>query len=181
MADHHADDEPGLSPRTPPRPPVLLFASPPRSANLGFAAVAEAARGDCDMLYQLDQLTPQVADPARLFLAPNSVVVGNVIIAEDVSFWFGAVARGDNEPMRIGAGTNIQDGAVLHSDPGRPLTIGAGCTIGHQAMLHGCTVGDNTLVGIGAVVLNGARIGHNCLIGARALVTEDKVIPDNRW
>ncbi len=131
------------------------------------------------MLYQLGELRPRTPLSGAIFLAPNAAVIGNVILGEDVSFWFGAVARGDNEPMRIGAHTNIQDGAVLHSDPGVPLTIGEGCTIGHQAVLHGCTVGDNTLIGIGAVVLNRARIGRNCLIGARALVTEGKEIPDN--
>ena len=131
------------------------------------------------MLYRLGTAQSTLPASGRYFIAPNAVVAGRVVIGDDVSFWFGAVARGDNEPITIGARTNIQDNCVLHSDAGVPLTIGAGCTIGHQAMLHGCTIGDNTLVGIGAVVLNGAVIGRNCIIGAKALIAEGKVIPDN--
>ena len=111
------------------------------------------------------------------FIAESAAVVGNVAIGDDVGIWFGAVIRGDNERIRIGARTNIQDLCVLHSDPGFALTIGENCTIGHRAILHGCTIGDGTLVGMGATILNGATVGENCLIGAGALVTEGKQIP----
>jgi carbonic anhydrase/acetyltransferase-like protein (isoleucine patch superfamily) len=106
-------------------------------------------------------------------------VIGRVRLAEDVGIWFGAVLRGDNELIDIGAATNIQEGALLHTDEGAPLSVGAGCTIGHHAILHGCTIGENSLVGMGATVLNHARIGANCLVGANALVTEGKAFPDN--
>lgn len=112
------------------------------------------------------------------WIAPTAVVIGRVRLEEGSSVWFGAVIRGDNEQISIGPGTNVQDGAVLHSDPGFALTLGRDVTVGHQAMLHGCDVGDGSLIGIQAVVLNGARIGNNCLIGAKALVTENMVIPD---
>ena len=106
-------------------------------------------------------------------------VIGNVELGEDTSVWFKAVLRGDNELIRIGEGSNIQDLCVLHTDPGFPLTVGDGCTIGHRVILHGCTIGDHSLVGMGATILNGARIGRYCLIGANALITEGKEIPDN--
>jgi carbonic anhydrase/acetyltransferase-like protein (isoleucine patch superfamily) len=106
-------------------------------------------------------------------------VIGNVELGEDVGIWFGAVLRGDNERLTVGARTNIQDMTMVHADWGFPATIGKGCTIGHSAIIHGCTIGDNTLVGMGATILNGARIGNNCLIGANALITEGKEIPDN--
>lgn len=128
-------------------------------------------------LYALDGVAPQLAD--GVWVAPNASVVGNVILAANVSIWFGVVIRCDNEPIIIGKCTNVQDNSVLHSDPGMPLTIGADVTIGHKAMLHGCTVGDNSLIGIGATVLNGAVIGKNCIVGAHALITEGKTIPDN--
>lgn len=128
-------------------------------------------------VYSLDDIKPQLADD--VWVADSATVVGNVIMEAGSSVWFGTVIRGDNEPIKIGAGSNIQDNAVLHSDPGSPLTIGADVTVGHQAMLHGCTIDDNSLIGIGATVLNGAKIGKNCLIGAHALITEGKVIPDN--
>lgn len=128
-------------------------------------------------VYSLDDITPDLADD--VWVAESATVVGNVIMASGSSAWFGTVIRGDNEPIKIGARTNIQDNSVLHSDPGSPLVIGEDVTVGHQAMLHGCTIGDNSLVGIGATILNGAKIGKNCLIGAHALVTENKVIPDN--
>ena len=125
----------------------------------------------------LDGLAPTL--PAGFcFVAESAEVIGNVELGEEVGIWFGVVIRGDNERIRIGARTNIQDLCVLHSDPGSPLTVGAGCTIGHRAILHGCTIGDGTLVGMGATILNGAKIGNNCLIGAGALVTEGKEIPD---
>jgi carbonic anhydrase/acetyltransferase-like protein (isoleucine patch superfamily) len=128
------------------------------------------------MIYSLDGSAPQI-DPDA-WIAPGCYIMGKVRIAVQASVWFGAVLRGDNELIDIGAGTNIQENSVLHTDLGFPLTIGTGCTIGHKAMLHGCKVGDNTLIGMGATVLNGAVIGRDCLIGAGALVTEGKVIPD---
>lgn len=128
-------------------------------------------------IYQLGDRVPQI-DPSA-FVYESATVIGLVFIGKGVSVWPGAVLRGDNEPIRIGDGSNVQESAVLHTDPGCPLTIGADVTIGHQAMLHGCTVGDGTLIGIQAVVLNRAQIGRNCLIGAGALVTEGKAIPDN--
>ncbi len=126
--------------------------------------------------YAIDDKTPQVAPDA--WIADSAQVIGKVSIGAQASVWFGAIVRADNEPMTLGAGSNVQEGAVLHSDPGYPLTIGENVTVGHQVMLHGCTVGDGSLIGIGAVVLNGARIGRNCLVGAGALVTEGKVFPD---
>ncbi|MDB5473429.1 MAG: gamma carbonic anhydrase family protein [Devosia sp.] len=128
-------------------------------------------------LYTLDGVAPEI-DPEIAWIAPNAVVAGRVIAGAGVSIWFGVVARGDNEPITIGARSNVQENAVLHTDMGYPLTIGAGCTIGHKAMLHGCTIGDDTLIGMGATVLNGAKVGRNCLIGAGALITEGKEIPD---
>jgi len=127
-------------------------------------------------LYALENTAPQLADD--VWVADSAQVIGDVRLGAQSSVWFGAIARADNEPMVIGAGSNIQEAAVLHADPGYPLTIGENVTVGHQAMLHGCTVGDGSLIGIGAVVLNGARIGKNCLAGAGALVTEGKVFPD---
>ena len=113
------------------------------------------------------------------FVAPGAVLIGKVILQSQASVWFNAVLRGDNEPIVIGERSNVQDGSVLHTDPGHPLTLGRGVTVGHLAMLHGCEVGDNTLIGINAVILNGAKIGRNCIIGANTLVGEGKVIPDN--
>lgn len=113
------------------------------------------------------------------WIAPTAVVIGNVRLGHDVSIWFGAVLRGDDDSIEIGEGSNVQDNAVLHVDPGHPISIGRECTIGHRAMVHGCSIGDGTLIGMGATVLNGARIGKGCLIGAGALVTEGKVIPDH--
>lgn len=112
------------------------------------------------------------------FIAPNAVVIGDVTLQENASVWFGCVLRADADHIEIGAGSNIQDGAALHVDPGFPLTVGQNVTVGHHAMLHGCTIGDGSLVGINAVVLNGAKVGRNCLIGANALVTEGMIIPD---
>ncbi len=130
-------------------------------------------------LYALDDIAPSVPADGRYWLAPDAQVMGRVILGEDANIWFGAVLRGDNEPMTVGARTNIQDGSVLHSDPGFPLTIGADCTIGHSAILHGCTIGDGSLIGMGATILNGARIGKGCLVGANALITEGKEFPDH--
>jgi carbonic anhydrase/acetyltransferase-like protein (isoleucine patch superfamily) len=128
------------------------------------------------MIHALDDLTPAI-DPDA-WVAPGAHVMGRVTLAAGVGIWFGAVLRGDNEPIAVGENTNIQENSVLHTDWGYPLTIGANCTIGHKAMLHGCTIGDGTLIGMGATVLNGARIGNGCLIGACALITEGKEIPD---
>lgn len=129
-------------------------------------------------LYSLDGKSPILPASGSWWAAPDSAVVGNVRIGDDVGIWFGAVLRGDNELIDIGARSNIQDLCVIHTDPSFPATIGAGCTIGHRAILHGCTIGDNSLVGMGAVILNGARIGKNCLVAAHALVPEGKEIPD---
>ncbi len=127
--------------------------------------------------YRIQGKAPQVAESA--YVAAEASLVGEVHLNERTSVWPGAAIRGDNEPIRIGAESNVQEGAVLHADPGFPLTIGERVTVGHQAMLHGCTIGDGTLIGIQAIVLNGAVIGRNCLVGAGALVTERKVFPDN--
>ncbi|PJI91901.1 carbonic anhydrase/acetyltransferase-like protein (isoleucine patch superfamily) [Yoonia maricola] len=127
-------------------------------------------------LYALGDIVPKVADSA--WVAPGCYVVGDVVLEAQTSVWFGSTLRGDNEQITVGAGSNVQENAVLHTDMGFPLTIGAGCTIGHKAMLHGCIIGENSLIGMGATVLNGAVIGQNCLIGAGALITEGKVIPD---
>jgi len=122
---------------------------------------------------------PDFADRATNWIAPDATLIGKVVIGESASFWFGAVLRGDNEPITVGAKTNVQEHTIMHTDIGFPLTIGRGCTIGHRAILHGCIIGDNTLIGMGAIILNGAKIGSNCLIGAGALVTEGKEFPDN--
>ena len=129
-------------------------------------------------IYTLEGLEPQLPEAGRYWVAPGAQVIGQVRLGRDASIWFNAVVRADNALIDIGEGTNIQDGAVLHADPGFPLTLGAGCTVGHRAILHGCSVGDHSLVGMGATVLNGARIGAHCLVGANALVTEGKVFPD---
>jgi carbonic anhydrase/acetyltransferase-like protein (isoleucine patch superfamily) len=129
--------------------------------------------------YALDGTAPETPAEGEWWLAPDAHLVGKVRIARDVGIWFGAVLRGDNEWIEIGEGSNIQEGCVLHTDPGYTLKVGKGCTIGHRAILHGCVIGDNSLVGMGATVLNGAKIGRNCLVGANALVTEGKEFPDN--
>lgn len=130
------------------------------------------------MLYRLGDHAPTFADD-RHWVAPDAVLVGKVRLERDASVWFGAVLRGDNELITVGEGSNVQEHCVLHTDPGYPLVIGPHVTVGHMAMLHGCTIGEGSLVGIGAVILNGARIGRNCLIGAKALIAEGKEIPDN--
>ncbi|HLP71075.1 MAG TPA: gamma carbonic anhydrase family protein [Rhizobium sp.] len=130
-------------------------------------------------LYALGNLVPKTPAEGRFWVAPDAHVIGQVELGLDVGIWFGSVLRGDNEPIVVGEGTNIQEGAMVHVDPGFPVRIGKGCTIGHHAIIHGCTIGDNSLIGMGATVLNGARIGNNCLIGANALVTEGKEFPDN--
>lgn len=127
-------------------------------------------------IYELEGRAPQLA--ASAWVADSAQVMGDVTLGENVSVWFGSVLRGDTSSLQVGAGSNIQDGSVLHADPGQPLVVGERVTVGHQVMLHGCTIGDESLIGIGAVVLNGAKIGRNCLVGAGALVTEGKEFPD---
>jgi carbonic anhydrase/acetyltransferase-like protein (isoleucine patch superfamily) len=129
------------------------------------------------MLYELDGTA--VKAEGEYWVADSAVVVGNVLLKQNASVWYNAVIRGDNDLITIGEGSNVQDGSVLHTDPGFPLTIGPHVTIGHKVMLHGCDIGEGSLIGINAVVLNGAKIGKNCIIGANALITEGKVIPDN--
>mgnify|MGYP001796349373 CR=1 FL=1 len=128
-------------------------------------------------LYDLDGISPTMPEDGSAWIAPGAHVIGQVTLAEETSVWFNAVLRGDTEPITVGRGTNVQEGSVLHTDLGYPLRIGENCTIGHKAMLHGCTIGDVSLIGMGATVLNGAVIGEGCLIGANALITEGKVIP----
>jgi carbonic anhydrase/acetyltransferase-like protein (isoleucine patch superfamily) len=130
-------------------------------------------------VYSLDDHSPEVPPAGTFWIAPDAHVIGKVTLARDVGIWFGAVLRGDNEPIAIGERSNVQEHAVLHTDIGHPLSVGRGCTIGHRAILHGCVIGDNTLIGMGAIILNGAKIGSNCLVGAGALVTEGKEFPDN--
>ena len=130
-------------------------------------------------LYSLDGTAPETPPEGQWWLAPDAHVIGRVRLAKDVGIWFGSVLRGDNEWIEIGEATNIQEGCVLHTDMGAPLKVGAGCTIGHRAILHGCTIGENSLIGMGATVLNHVKIGRNCLVGANALVTEGKEFPDN--
>jgi carbonic anhydrase/acetyltransferase-like protein (isoleucine patch superfamily) len=130
-------------------------------------------------LYAIDGVEPELEDPGSTWIAPDARMIGRIVLGRDCGIWFGAVLRGDNEPITIGAGTNVQEHTVMHTDPGSPVTIGRGCTIGHRAIIHGCTIGDNSLIGMGAIVLNGARIGANSLVGAGALVTENKQFPDN--
>jgi carbonic anhydrase/acetyltransferase-like protein (isoleucine patch superfamily) len=130
-------------------------------------------------VYNLGNVTPELPNDGEYWIAPTAAVMGRVILKKNASVWWGATLRGDNDPIVIGEGSNVQDGSVLHTDTGSPLTIGANVTVGHMVMLHGCTIGDNTLIGIGSIVLNGARIGKNCLVGANCLITEGKEIPDN--
>ncbi len=128
-------------------------------------------------LYELESVRPSTPADGSFWVAPNAVVLGKVVIETDASVWFGAVLRGDNEPIRVGARSNVQDGCVLHTDPGFPLEIGEDCTVGHMVMLHGCTIGRGSLIGIGSIIMNGAKIGEECLIGANTLIPEGKVIP----
>jgi carbonic anhydrase/acetyltransferase-like protein (isoleucine patch superfamily) len=127
-------------------------------------------------IYTFGDKQPQIADP--VWIAPNAVIIGDVRLAKNVSIWWNTTVRGDNDPITIGENTNIQDGSVLHTDTGVPLTIGANVTVGHMAMLHGCTIGDDSLIGMGAILLNRCVIGRECLVGAGSLIPEGKVIPD---
>lgn len=128
-------------------------------------------------IWELDGIAPVLPADGSAWIAPGAQVIGRVTLAEQVSIWFNAVLRGDNEPITIGRGSNVQDGCVFHTDPGFPLTVGAGVTVGHQAILHGCTLRDGCLIGMGAVVMNGAVIGEDSLVGANALVPEGREIP----
>jgi carbonic anhydrase/acetyltransferase-like protein (isoleucine patch superfamily) len=130
-------------------------------------------------VYALGDVTPQLPADDAYWIAPSATVIGNVRLLTNASVWFGATLRGDNELITIGENSNVQDGSVLHTDPGAPLTIGTNVTVGHLVMLHGCTIGDGTLIGIGSVILNRAKIGRNCLIGANTFIGEGKEIPDN--
>lgn len=130
-------------------------------------------------LYDLDGVKPSTPESGNYWVADNATVLGRVILRENASVWFNAVLRGDNDPIEIGENSNIQDGSVLHTDVGCPLTIGANVTIGHMVMLHGCTISDGTLIGIGSTIMNRATIGKNCIIGAHSLIPEGKEIPDN--
>ncbi|HET6388182.1 gamma carbonic anhydrase family protein [Hyphomicrobium sp.] len=128
-------------------------------------------------LYNLNDVGVETPESGRFWVAPNAVLLGKVKLEEDASVWFGAVLRGDNELITVGARSNVQDGCVLHTDPGYPLTIGENCTIGHMVMLHGCTIGRGSLIGIGSIIMNGAQIGEECVVGAGALIPEGKIIP----
>ena len=130
-------------------------------------------------MYKLGATTPTTPASGNYWVAESAQVMGNVILEENASVWFGAVARGDNDPITIGENSNVQDGSVLHTDHGAPLTIGKNVTIGHMVMLHGCSIDDGTLIGIGSTILNNAKIGKNCIIGAHSLIPEGKIIPDN--
>ena len=130
-------------------------------------------------IYALGEFEPKTPGPDRFWLAPDATIIGKVDLGEDVGIWFGSVLRGDNEPIIVGKGSNIQEGVMIHTDPRYPVTIGENCTIGHHAIIHGCVIGDNSLIGMGATILNGAKIGRNSLVGANALVTEGKEFPDN--
>jgi carbonic anhydrase/acetyltransferase-like protein (isoleucine patch superfamily) len=130
-------------------------------------------------IYELDGLAPEFPAEGEYWVAETAVLIGRVRLRREASVWFGAVLRGDNEWIEVGEGSQIQDNATLHTDPGFPMVIGANCVIGHKVMLHGCAIGDNSLVGMGAIMLNGSKIGKNCLVGAGALVTENKTFPDN--
>ncbi|WP_102223286.1 gamma carbonic anhydrase family protein [Acidimangrovimonas sediminis] len=130
------------------------------------------------MIYALDGIAPQLPGNGDFWVAPDANLIGKVVLHEGASVWFGSTLRGDNEQIVVGAGSNVQEDCVFHTDMGYPLTIGTDCTIGHKVMLHGCTIGDGSLIGMGAIVLNGAKIGRGCLIGAGALITEGKEIPD---
>ncbi|SFB37752.1 Carbonic anhydrase or acetyltransferase, isoleucine patch superfamily [Rhizobium sp. NFR07] len=130
-------------------------------------------------IYALGEFAPTLPAPDRFWVAPDANVIGKVELGEDVGIWFGATLRGDNEPITVGARSNVQEGVMIHTDPAFPVTIGSDCTIGHHAIIHGCVIGDNSLIGMGATILNGAKIGKNCLVGANALITEGKEFPDN--
>jgi carbonic anhydrase/acetyltransferase-like protein (isoleucine patch superfamily) len=130
-------------------------------------------------IYEIDGVRPEFPGEGEYWVADTAVVIGRVRLGRDASVWWGAVLRGDNEWIELGERSQIQDQSMAHTDPGFPIVIGKNCVIGHQVMLHGCRIGDNSLIGMGAILLNGARIGNNCLVGAGAVVTEGKEFPDN--
>lgn len=154
----------------------MIAAGYGRTGLCGMFTWRRVNSGDSMALYKLGDMSPKVA--ASAYVAPTAAVIGNIVLAESSSVWFGATLRGDNETINVGSGSNVQDGAVLHTDPGFLLTLGVNVSVGHQAMLHGCTVGDGSLIGIQAVVLNAAVIGRGCLVGAGAVITERKVFAD---
>jgi carbonic anhydrase/acetyltransferase-like protein (isoleucine patch superfamily) len=129
--------------------------------------------------YRLGDRVPSLPSEGEYWIAPTATVLGRVTLKKNASIWFGAVLRGDNDPIIVGENSNVQDNSVLHTDVGQPLTIGSSVTVGHMVMLHGCQIGDGSLIGIGSIILNGAKIGRNCIIGASSLITEGKEIPDN--
>ena len=135
-------------------------------------------KGEEMPIYSLGEKKPQLPEQDLYWVAPDAHVIGNVILGRDVGMWFGSVLRGDNDVIKIGNETNIQENTIIHVDPSCPVTIGDNCTIGHNAIIHGCTIGNNSLIGMGATILNNAKIGNNCLVGAGALVTENKEFPD---
>src|SRR6201993_1652010 len=137
-----------------------------------------ASRGGTAMIYELDGMRPELPEEGAYWVAPTATLIGKVRLRRDASVWFGAVLRGDNEWIELGERSQIQDNATLHTDPGFPMTIGANCVIGHNVILHGCTIGENSLIGMGAILLNGAKIGAGSLVGAGALVTEGKEFPE---
>lgn len=130
-------------------------------------------------IYEIDGVKPEFPADGRYWVAETAVLIGRVRMKTDTSIWFGAVLRGDNEWIELGERSQIQDNATLHTDPGFPMVIGKSCVIGHKVMLHGCTIGDNTLIGMGAILLNGSKVGNNCIVGAGAVITEGKTFPDN--
>jgi carbonic anhydrase/acetyltransferase-like protein (isoleucine patch superfamily) len=136
-------------------------------------------KGTAMPLYALGSFTPDLPDSNEFWIAPDANIIGKVRLEDNVGIWFGATLRGDNEWIHVGKGSNVQEGTIIHTDMGFPVTLGENCTIGHHAIIHGCTIGNNSLIGMGATVLNGAKIGNNCLVGANALVTEGKDFPDN--
>ncbi len=129
-------------------------------------------------IYGLNNITPEVIDPNNSWIAPNSYIIGNVVIHSAVSVWFGAVIRGDNEKITIKCKCNIQENSILHTDKGYPLNIGSGCTIGHSCILHGCQISSNSLIGMGSILMNGSKIGQNCIVGAGSLILQDQIIPE---
>jgi carbonic anhydrase/acetyltransferase-like protein (isoleucine patch superfamily) len=130
-------------------------------------------------IYELDGQAPEFPPDGQYYIADTAVVIGRVRLKSEASVWYGAVLRGDNEWIELGERSQVQDNCTLHTDPGFPLTIGRDCVIGHNVILHGCTIGDESLIGMGAIMLNGAKVGRNCLVGAGAVVTEGKTFPDN--
>ena len=180
---HHATQMGLVGPagrRFPPAGPWIrrLAGAPPISDLARERLQTVPHLNETGMIYELDGIHPELPEEGRYWIAPTATLIGRVRLKADTSVWFGAVLRGDNEWLELGPRSQIQDNATLHTDPGFPMTIGSDCVIGHNVVLHGCTIGANSLIGMGAIVLNGARIGDNCLVGAGALITEGKEFPD---